>query len=511
MIVYRTCGTKNDSNFVKNKLLKEMNDQKVQDNGQIIHIGIIFHICFNNVIKEQVELDADYTINMINKDYNKQSSNFDIGKNSYKNPTLKQIYDDYVSKATGGNINFYKVLIKYSPLENQTSSNISVLDNLIKGRSQPIDPSRYLNVWVVDLSNGLLGYAQFPWELNSSLSTDGVIIAKGTFGRNPFYSQYNLNKTLTHEVGHWLGLYHTFQETYNYEGGNIDYIQGTPQQEIEEKKGDLVADTPPQKDPTYGNPLNNPNTWPMSQPIDESKPYYHMYMNYMDYSDDEALFMFTKDQATKIRLLINIYRPNILTNNPTIIPPVPQPIPIPVPPPIPTPVPTDFFIRYGFENNDGKGWINGLKILNNSNGTNAQISTLYPFKGTRSFRAKKNGICELQSNLSGLESAQLSFYAKVLNSYSYVWVKPPSSNNWYKFKLTLNINYKLYVLNLPGFFNSLNDQHYKFRFGTDGLSNNYSYFDEISISSKIIYSPLKFKKIGNLSNKIKKYTGKLFF
>ncbi len=77
--------------------------------------------------------------------------------------------------------------------------------------------------------------------------------------------EFSLNKTLTHEVGHWLGLYHTFQETFDYVGGNIDYADGNAAEEIEEKTGDCVTDTPPQAAPTYGNPLTTPNVWPSSK------------------------------------------------------------------------------------------------------------------------------------------------------------------------------------------------------------------------------------------------------
>jgi len=99
------------------------------------------------------------------------------------------------------------------------------LDSNIKKVSPPVEPNRYLNLWIADFNNGLLAYAQFPWD--NAPSTDGVVIAKGTFGRKPIYNEYNLNKTMTYEVGHWLGLYYTFQETFAYDGGNIDYQDGT--------------------------------------------------------------------------------------------------------------------------------------------------------------------------------------------------------------------------------------------------------------------------------------------
>lgn len=329
----RSCGCKNDNISRKRSLLKKLQKSRVTDNGQTIHIGIVFHICFKNYNKVDIELDVQHTIDLLNKDFNKQGSNFDIGQDKYMDKSLQEIYNQYISLAGIGNIQFYLRDVIYKPIDSQSSENLSVLDKNIKQISPPIHPELYLNLWVVDFTGGLLGYAQFPWE--DLPETDGVVIAKGTFGRNPSYSDFNLNKTATHEIGHWFGLYHTFQDTFQYEGGNIDYQNGTPEEEIQESKGDCVADTPPQGEPTYGNPFNNPNSWPESRPIDENKSHKHMFMNFMDYSDDIALFMFTQDQIIKVRQMIHIYRPNILTTEKNTQNTEPKPVdPLPEPEPI---------------------------------------------------------------------------------------------------------------------------------------------------------------------------------
>lgn len=89
-----------------------------------------------------------------------------------------------------------------------------------------------LNLYSVDFGNGLLGYASFPWNVQSDLTNDGVVFQYSTV---PGGSEtgYNLGKTATHEVGHWLGLYHVFQ------GGC-------------QAPGDFVDDTPPQSEATSG-------------------------------------------------------------------------------------------------------------------------------------------------------------------------------------------------------------------------------------------------------------------
>ena len=149
--------------------------------------------------------------------------------------------------------------------------------NAVKKKAQgsadawPTD--RYLNIWVCNLADGLLGYAQFP---GGPAATDGLVIlytALGTSGaaRPPF----NLGRTATHEVGHWLNLRHIW--------GDRNDCGGT----------DFVPDTPNQQLPNTGKPAfphvscnNGPNG--------------DMFMNYMDYVDDNAMFMFTPAQVLRM-------------------------------------------------------------------------------------------------------------------------------------------------------------------------------------------------------------------
>jgi hypothetical protein len=136
---------------------------------------------------------------------------------------------------------------------------------------------RSLNIWLVDFS--YLGIATFPWDYASSPSIDGIRVQWDSLPGGDI-AHYNLGKTATHEAGHWLGLYHTFQ------GGCT-------------ATNDEVADTPAQASSTTGCPEGRDScSLPGLDPIH----------NYMDYSYDECYDEFTSDQAARINQMWSAYR-----------------------------------------------------------------------------------------------------------------------------------------------------------------------------------------------------------
>ncbi len=141
----------------------------------------------------------------------------------------------------------------------------------------------YLNLWVCNLGNGVLGYAQFP---GGAAATDGVVILYSAMGRVTSGSPYNLGRTATHEVGHWLNLRHIWGDS---NCGN-----------------DFVSDTPTQSAENYSCPCQKTSC--------TNGPFGDMYMNYMDYVDDACMQMFTIGQVSRMNTVMNGTRASLKTS-----------------------------------------------------------------------------------------------------------------------------------------------------------------------------------------------------
>jgi hypothetical protein len=143
-------------------------------------------------------------------------------------------------------------------------------NNAVKAAFPPVTPETHLNIWICNIGGGILGYAQFP---GGSESTDGVVILPGTLPGGSA-APYNGGRTLTHEVGHYLNLRHIWGD------GRCN-------------RDDFVSDTPTSSAANYGCP-----DYP-----DVSCRSNDMTMNYMDYTDDACMNMFTEGQNDRMRTI----------------------------------------------------------------------------------------------------------------------------------------------------------------------------------------------------------------
>jgi Pregnancy-associated plasma protein-A len=149
-----------------------------------------------------------------------------------------------------------------------------------------IDPAHRLNLYTCRPGHDLLGWAYFPFSAPEDNPIHGVVVHYGSLPGGIF-AAYSLGRTATHEIGHYLGLFHTFQ------GGCV-------------APGDEIDDTPFESSPAFGcQEGRNTCTQDGDDPIH----------NYMDYSDDPCLTEFTKDQTARMQTMVTAYRPSLFATS----------------------------------------------------------------------------------------------------------------------------------------------------------------------------------------------------
>lgn len=196
-----------------------------------------------------------------------------------------RVLNDSFSGLTGGyNTKFRFVLAGITRTANNTffSAGYGSAAETAMKTALRVGTAKTLNMYFNQPSTGELGWATFPSSYSSQPLKDGVVCDGRTVPGGSF-SPYNEGDTATHEVGHWLGLYHTFQ------GGCS-------------KNGDFVADTPASKSPTFGCPSSRDSCttkqYPGLDPVE----------NFMDYTDDNCMYKFTAGQDARATSLSGTYR-----------------------------------------------------------------------------------------------------------------------------------------------------------------------------------------------------------
>lgn len=264
-------------------------NQNARGGRQVYTIPVIVHVVHNgepvgtgrNISQAQVYSQID----VLNEDFRRLNADA-VNTLSQFQPVAADIEIEFCPARVdpNGNVLAEPGIHRYNGGQ-ATWSNTSAIDNTLKPATI-WDPNRYFNIWTVDFGgNGLLGYAQFPQGSGlpgmptgtQSANTDGVVVYYRAFGRvGNVQSPYNRGRTTTHEVGHWLGLRHIWGD-----GGC--------------SQDDFCADTPPADAASTGCNLNRQSCGGLN-----------MVQNYMDYSNDACMNLFTRDQKNRMRTALTV-------------------------------------------------------------------------------------------------------------------------------------------------------------------------------------------------------------
>ena len=227
-------------------------------NGKIeipVVVNVLYRTAAENISDAQIQSQID----VLNEDFNAANSDFTSV------PAL------FSGVATNVGITFILEGINRKATTKTSWGTRDVMKQTKRGGLDPTSPTTTLNIWACTIGGGILGYAQFP---GGSLATDGVVIDSNYFGLSSAASYpYNLGRTASHEVGHWMNLRHIWG----------DATCGS----------DLVSDTPSHNTANYGVPAYPHYSTCAGTPVE-------MTMNYMDYTDDRGMYMFTDGQKARM-------------------------------------------------------------------------------------------------------------------------------------------------------------------------------------------------------------------
>ncbi|MBW4362123.1 zinc metalloprotease [Flavobacterium taihuense] len=230
-------------------------------NGKVV-IPVVVNVLYRTAAENISDAQIQSQIDVLNKDF------------TATNPDFANTPAEFAGVAANVGITFELVKINRKSTTKSSWGTRDAMKKTKQGGLDPTSPTTNLNLWVCTIGGGILGYAQFP---GGSSATDGVAIDSKYFGLSGTANYpYNLGRTASHEIGHWMNLRHIWGDASCGD--------------------DLVADTPVAKTSNFGVPV-----YPY---VSTCLPAHNeMTMNYMDYTDDRGMFMFTNGQKSRMSAL----------------------------------------------------------------------------------------------------------------------------------------------------------------------------------------------------------------
>ena len=250
--------------------------------GGILTIPVVVHVVYKSATENISDAQINSQIDVLNEDFRRL--------NADRSATPA----DFADVAADSEIEFCLTqVIRKSTTRTSFGTNNSVKSSGTGG-SDAVTPRQALNIWICEIGGGILGYAQFP---GGNEATDGVVLDYRYVGTTGTATPpFDLGRTATHEVGHWLNLRHIWGDG----GCSVD---------------DFVSDTPLAGGPNYTGgacTYPGPNSCsPRKNSGEADLP--DMFQNYMDYSDDGCMNLFTIGQKDRMWAAVNASRPELLS------------------------------------------------------------------------------------------------------------------------------------------------------------------------------------------------------
>lgn len=332
--IYSTKSTTYNSQI--NRYTANSNSQT--NTNQSLNAKIAFHFLapIGSFLKTKVNDRAIDIVQSLNDDFNNYSNNPNTMNNfKYKNVVNRVFLNNqdkqniylgqkYISTipTIPSNLSFNLGKIYYYPVTTQL--NLSNLDDIndtdleiiaikqfiTQNGAAAINPNNFINIWVIDMiGTSIMGLSSFPWE-NIDDYTGIIVNRKAFFPEDYGETSYNLYKTFTHEMGHFFGLLHTFENLNSVSSNNINlknYDGPIVLIGNESATGDLIEDTPEEFQPTM-----DPTIPTLSLQTDPA--YNPLFMNFMDYTFDRYLSNFTQDQIFRMKNMITRFRTSLNNN-----------------------------------------------------------------------------------------------------------------------------------------------------------------------------------------------------
>ena len=353
--------------------IKNQSTQRTE--GEVYTIPVVVHVLYRTSAENVSNAQIQSQIDVLNADFRRTNSDYTLTPSEFAG-SVADSEIEFVLATTDPNGNPTSGITRTSTNKTSFATN-DEMKFTAQGGKDAWNTKKYLNIWVCNMSGGILGYAQFPGS--GAANTDGVVILTTAFGSTGnVNAPFNKGRTATHEVGHWLNLRHIWGD------GNCS-------------ADDFVSDTPIAAASNGGCP-----SYPSKSCSNNGGFTSDMFMNYMDYTNDACMYMFTTGQKNRMRAVLTGFRSELVSGGIT-----------PPPPP-----PSSYCASKG--NSIADEWIAGVKVgsLNKTSGANG---------GYVDFTSSSVSLSQGSSNALTLTPG---FAGTTYNEYWKVWIDFNKDNDF---------------------------------------------------------------------------------